>query len=96
MGFPGKVKFPIIHNYFATCAHKGQLSAVFSAIYYLKVVLEGYHRYFFRVKFKTVKLIGGRRSNGLDDIKAAIMPAQIIQMMAFTRIMAIWTPAITL
>ena len=24
------------------------------------------------------------------------MPAQIIQMMAFTRIMAIWTPAITL
>ncbi len=26
-----------------------------------KVVLEGYYRYFFRVKFKTVKLIGGRR-----------------------------------
>ncbi len=28
---------------------------------YLKVVLEGYHRYFFGVKVKTVKLIGGRR-----------------------------------
>ena len=25
-----------------------------------KLVLEGYHRYFFGVKFKTVKLIGGR------------------------------------
>ncbi len=42
----------------------------------------GYHRYFFGVKVKTVKLIGGTRflaarnglevSNGLDDLKAAI------------------------
>ncbi len=31
----------------------------------------GYHRYFFGVKVKTVKLIGGT-SNGLDDLKAAI------------------------
>ncbi len=53
-----------------------------------KVVLEGYHRYFFGVKVKTVKFEGGRR--------LLCMPAQIIQMMAFTRIMAIWTPAITL
>ncbi len=38
MGYPGKVKFPIIHvsNHFAKCDHKGELSAVFSAIYYLK------------------------------------------------------------
>ena len=35
MGFPGKLKFPIISNYFANCCHKGELSAVFSAIYYL-------------------------------------------------------------
>ncbi len=37
MGYPGKVKFPIISNYFAKCDHKGELSAVFSAIYYLKM-----------------------------------------------------------
>ncbi len=55
-----------------------------------KVVLEGYHRYFFGVKVKTVKLIGGRR------LRLLYMPAQVIQMMAFTQIMAIWTPAITL
>ncbi len=36
MGFPGKVKFPIISNHFAKCGHKGELSAVFSPIYYLK------------------------------------------------------------
>ena len=48
-----------------------------------KVVLEGYHGYFFGVKVK--------REKGED-----FTPAQIIQMMAFTRIMAIWTPAITL
>ncbi len=36
MGFPGKLKFPIISNHFAICGHKGELSAVFSAIYYLK------------------------------------------------------------
>ncbi len=50
-----------------------------------KVVLEGCYRYFFEVKIKTVKLIGGR-----------ICLPKIIQMMAFTPIMAIWTPAITL
>ena len=38
MGFPGKLKFPIISNDFANCGHKGELSAVFSAIYYLKVM----------------------------------------------------------
>ncbi len=53
----------------------------------VKVVPEGYHRYFFGVKVKAVKLIGGRRflaarsglnvrtyskSNGLVDLKAAI------------------------
>ncbi len=36
MGYPGKEKFPIISNHFAKCDHKGELSAVFSAIYYLK------------------------------------------------------------
>ena len=36
MGFPGKLKFPIISNHFAKCVHKGELSAVFSAIDYLK------------------------------------------------------------
>ena len=36
MGYPGKVKFPIISNHFAKCDHKGELSAVLSAIYYLK------------------------------------------------------------
>ncbi len=36
MGYPGKVKIPIISNHFAKCNHKGELSAVFSAIYYLK------------------------------------------------------------
>ena len=35
MGYPGKVKFPIVSNHFAKCDHKGELSAVFSAIYYL-------------------------------------------------------------
>ena len=35
MGFPRKLKFPIISNDFANCGHKGELSAVFSAIYYL-------------------------------------------------------------
>ena len=38
MGFPGKVKFPIISNHFAKCGHKGELSAVFGAIYYLKII----------------------------------------------------------
>ena len=36
------------------------------------VVPDGYHRYFFGVKVKTIKLVGGRRyfvSNGLDDLK---------------------------
>ncbi len=65
-----------------------------------KVVLEGYHRYFFRVKVETVTLILGRRfvaaRSGLNVRRLLYMPAQIIQMMAFTKIMAIWTPAITL
>ncbi len=39
MGFPGKVKFPYIFNHFAKCDHKGELSAVAGAIYYLKVPL---------------------------------------------------------
>ncbi len=34
MGYPGKVKFPIISNHFAKSDHKDELSAVFSAIYY--------------------------------------------------------------
>ena len=41
MGFPGKVKFPTISNLFAKCAHKGELLAVFSAIYYLKSTVHG-------------------------------------------------------
>ncbi len=49
----------------------------------IKVVLGGYHRILFRVKVKTVKLIGGRRY------------LAVIQMMAFTQIMVIWTPWIT-
>ena len=36
----------------------------------------------------------GRRSP--FSLNCSHMPVQIIQMMAFTRIMAIWTPAITL
>ena len=39
MGYPGKAKFPIISNHFAKCDHKGEPSAVLSAIYYLKVLL---------------------------------------------------------
>ncbi len=35
-----------------------------------KVVPGGCHRYFFGVKVKTVKLIGG--TNGVDHLKAAI------------------------
>ncbi len=37
MGYPGKVKFPMISNHFAKCDHKGELSTVLSAIYYLKL-----------------------------------------------------------
>ena len=54
---------------------------------HVKVVLEGYHRYFFGVKVKTVKLM---------TLRLLYMPAQIMQMMAFTQIMAIWTPLITI
>ncbi len=35
MGYPGKVKFRIISYHFPKCDHKGELSAVFSTIYYL-------------------------------------------------------------
>ncbi len=35
MVFPGKVKFPVISNHLARYGHKGELSAVFSDIYYL-------------------------------------------------------------
>ena len=56
---------------------------------------------FFGVKVKTVKLIGGRgflaARSGLNvRTYSKLMPAQIIQMVAFTWIMAIWTPAINL
>ncbi len=66
----------------------------------IKVVPGGCHRYFLGVKVKTVKLIGGTRflaaRSGLNvRTYSKYMPAQIIQMMAFTQIMAIWTPAIT-
>ncbi len=61
----------------------------------LKVVLEGYHRCFFGVKVETINLIGGRRflaaRSGLNirmTLRLLYMPAQIIQMMAFTQIMA--------
>ncbi len=37
MKYPGKVKLPVISNHFAKCDHKGELSAVFSAIYYPKM-----------------------------------------------------------
>ena len=54
----------------------------------------------FRVKFKSVKLTGGRsllaaRSDlnvRTYDLRAAFMPAQIIQTMAFIQIMNIWRP----
>ena len=36
MGYPGKVKSPIISNHFAKCEHKVELSAALSVIYYLK------------------------------------------------------------
>ncbi len=91
------IKFNFSHS-FPKETHPRQ--PVFSLF---KVVLEGYHRYFFGVKVKTVKLIGGRRflaaRSGLMvqiTLRLLYMPAQIIQMMAVTRIMAIWTPAITL
>ncbi len=57
-----------------------------------KVVLGGYHRHFLGVKVKTVKLIGGRRYLAVRSGLNVRMLAQIIQMMAFTQIMAIWTP----
>ena len=64
----------------------------------IKVVLQGFHRYFFWVK--TVRLIGGSQGEDFWQPLAAsmllYMPAQIIQMMAFTQIMAIWTPEISL
>ncbi len=57
----------------------------------IKVVLDGYHRYFFGVKVKTVKHIGGRR------LRMLYMPGQIILIiLAITQIMAIWTPGINL
>ncbi len=73
---------------------------------HLKVVPGGYQRYFFRVKVKTVKLIGGTRflaaRSGLNvrtysksvqmTLRLLYMPAQIIQTMAFTQIMVMWTP----
>ncbi len=75
----------------------------------LKVVPEGCCRIFSGVKFKTVKLVGGRRflaaRSGLNvrrylmvymTLRLLYMVAQIIQMMAFTQIIAIWTPDITL
>ena len=40
MGYPGKIKFPIISNHFGKCDHKCELSAVFSAIYYLNFPIE--------------------------------------------------------
>ncbi len=56
-----------------------------------KMVLHRSHWYFFGVKVKTVKLIGGRRffaaRSGL-----IYMNAQMIQTMAFTQIMDIWRP----
>ncbi len=38
MGYPGKVKFPNISYHFAKRDHKGEISTVFSAIYYLKYI----------------------------------------------------------
>ncbi len=40
MGYPGKVKFPIISNHFAKCDHEGERSAVLSAIYYLNATFQ--------------------------------------------------------
>ncbi len=37
MGYPGKVKFPIISNHFTKRDRKGELSAVFSSIFYLNM-----------------------------------------------------------
>ncbi len=57
----------------------------------IEVVPDGYHRCFFGVKVKTVTFKGGRRF-----LRLLYMPAQIIQMIAFTQIIDIWTPGITL
>ncbi len=64
------------------------------------MVLQSFYRYIFGVKVKTVfkkKLMGGRRflaaRSGLDV--GTCLP-KVIQMMAFTQIMAIWTPGISL
>ena len=54
----------------------------------VKVVRDGYHRYFFGVKVNTVKLIGRRR---ILAARSDLKPTQFIQMMAFTQIMVIWT-----
>ncbi len=53
----------------------------------IKVVAGGSHGYFFEVKVETVKLIGGRWF-----LRLLYMSAQIVQMMAFTQTMVIWTP----
>ena len=98
-----------------------QISSLLISHVTFKVVPEGYHRYFFEVKVKTVNLIhyrttcyqfvphlvavessfvyentriGGRRFLAVGS--GLYMPVQIIQMMAFTQIMAIWTSWITL
>ena len=46
------------------------------AFHSVKVVLHRSHGYFFGVKIKTVKLVGGRRflaaRSGLNDLKAAL------------------------
>ncbi len=69
------------------------------AFHSVKVVLHRSHGYFFGVKIKTVKLVGGRRFlaarsdlNARMTLRLLCMPAQIIQMMAFTQIMDIWRP----
>ncbi len=51
------------------------------SLLFFKVVLHRSHGYFFRVKVKTVKLIG-----------LLFMPAQTIQTIAFIQIMDIWRP----
>ncbi len=76
-----------------------RMSGKASTFCYVKVVLHRSHGWFFGVKVKTVKLVGGRRllavRSGLMvwmTLRLPCMPPQIIQMIAFAQIMDIWRP----
>ncbi len=65
----------------------------------IKAVLGGYNGQFFRVKVETAKLIVGRWFfAAMSSLKGKVysnMSAKVIQTMAFTQIMVMWTPWIS-